>query len=304
MSLRVEIKDCVDDDTWNGFVARQPDADLMQTTHWADVVAGYHGHTPRYAWVHDGKQPVGALLLFVEPYFQMLTRATHPLLNGPTKRALPVLRWKRGPVIPDPGRRVDVLDALLSGLQAEARSMGALGVAEATSLPDLVQPDCAAVLSATGTWHTHATFLVDLSTGEDAVWAGMKKVARKAVRRAESQGIVVRRLTDEKDLGKVWRMLTEGWERLGTRYGDDRTFSGFYGRPCIRMDTVNSFSPKSTASPWGAWVYGSTTVMSMNSSLDVPMRRMQPVSMSVTRSSGRSFDGAVRRAIEPTTLPV
>lgn len=143
MSLRVEITDCVDDDTWNGFVARQPDADLMQTTHWADVVAGYHGHTPRYAWVHDGKQPVGALLLFVEPYFQMLTRATHPLLHGPTKRALPVLRWKRGPVIPDPRRRVDILDALLSGLQAEARSMGALGVAEATSLPDLVQPDCA-----------------------------------------------------------------------------------------------------------------------------------------------------------------
>ena len=227
MSLRVEITDCVDDDTWNGFVARQPDADLMQTTHWADVVAGYHGHTPRYAWVHDGKQPVGALLLFVEPYFQMLTRATHPLLHGPTKRALPVLRWKRGPVIPDPRRRVDVLDALLSGLQAEARSMGALGVAEATSLPDLVQPDCAAVLSATGTWHTHATFLVDLSTGEDAVWAGMKKVARKAVRRAESQGIVVRRLTDEKDLGKVWRMLTEGWERLGTRYGRRQDFLGF-----------------------------------------------------------------------------
>lgn len=227
MSLRIEITACVDANAWNDFVASHPDADLMQTTHWAGVVAGYHGHTPRYAWVRDGEQPVGALLLFLEPYFQLLTRAGHPTLHGLTKRVLPVLRWKRGPVIPDARRRAEVLDALLDGLRAEARASGALCVEKATTLPDLAQPDYATVLAGSGAWHAHATFLVNLSAGEDAVWAGMKKVARKAVRRAENQGIIVRRVTDEQDLGKVWRMLTEGWERLGTRYGRRQDFLGF-----------------------------------------------------------------------------
>lgn len=224
MTLRVEISEDVDAEAWNAFIARHPQADLMQTTHWAEIVADYHGHTPVYVQVFDGELPVGALLMFVEPYFQMLTRASHPVSHKLVKRALPVLRWKRGPIVPDEGRRVEVLDALLSGLRDNARNSRAVGVIEATCLPDMVQADCAGLLPGAGAWHLHGTFLVDLSVGEEAIWASMKKVARKAVRRAEGQGIVVRRLTAAEDLDKVWRMLTEGWERLGTKYGRRRDF--------------------------------------------------------------------------------
>jgi lipid II:glycine glycyltransferase (peptidoglycan interpeptide bridge formation enzyme) len=212
MALTVEIVDRVDPAEWNAFVGSHPAADLMQTTYWAETIASYHGHRPLYARATESGRVEAALLLFVEPYFEAVTRQGHPLLYTAVRSAAPVLRWKRGPVV----RAAAPGAALIEGLEARVQSHRPLGVALSSCLPASVDGD------GPGNAGRHASFRIDLTQGTDTLWAGMKKVARKALRRAEGQGISVRRIDRQQDLDAIWRMLIESWERLGTRDGRRR----------------------------------------------------------------------------------
>lgn len=60
------------------------------------------------------------------------------------------------------------------------------------------------------------THIVDLADGFDAVWnRGFDKARRRRVRRAQEQGVVIRRAQDDADVGSfvgVYRQRLRGWE--------------------------------------------------------------------------------------------
>lgn len=228
MKYAVEILQTVPEPWWNSLVARHAGADIFQTTHWAAVEKD-RGHDTLYAIARDQSgHEVGGLALLVEPYYSWLSFSAHPRLHSISKSLVPVFRWRRGPLVWSDVDQAEIVHVLLTEVAAYGKRHGVVGIMEATALPEALEIGTHAAIEASTHVRTHATFLVDLSRGQQACWDGASKVARKAVRKADSQGITVRTVTDVAELDTVLEILAQAWDRQGSQYGRQRDVLDIY----------------------------------------------------------------------------
>ena len=162
---------------WNAFVRNSSMGHLMQTCEWGDFKAALGWTVHRIAIEREGELVAGA---------QMLLR---PLPVLP----LTVAYIPKGPIV-DLGDGA-IVEMLLSAIHQMARSQRAIML---KIEPNLLDDDRVHdLLTRCGFHHSvhtnqpRSTLIVDLSSGEHAVLANMRRKTRKLIRRATREGVEV-----------------------------------------------------------------------------------------------------------------
>lgn len=199
LSLSVEVLADVDGDWWNQMLAGSPHRVVYQTYHWNKFLKEYLGHDLFFAICRDRDQIVRAMLAFTRRgvghglYFE---RPLWRIANRVAKATAPEITWLQGPVFfGEPG---DWPEAF-SRLMAEVTRVAGRGRVGPFTLPLGADPSLDQVLEPNFTRSPWATYVVDLTGPEESLWTSLRKSARKAVRKAEAEGIVVEMLGDEED---------------------------------------------------------------------------------------------------------
>jgi lipid II:glycine glycyltransferase (peptidoglycan interpeptide bridge formation enzyme) len=192
----------VDDGSdWDALVAKSPRAPYQQSTNWAEVKAGQGWRSARVMITRDGSIDGGAQLLY-RPL---------PLLGG-------IGFVARGPILAsgDPALAAATAEgverlAAASGVaylivqppkqQAEIMAAQLLGDGYRTA-PEIMAP------------HNTTTDVLDLSQGEEAILASMRKSTRRRVRLAQRRHTIVRE-GGRADLPLLHSLLTTTARRRG-----------------------------------------------------------------------------------------
>jgi peptidoglycan pentaglycine glycine transferase (the first glycine) len=166
-----------DRDQWNAFVAQTPSGHLMQSCEWGDFKAAQGWQVQRIGVECNGQIVAGA---------QMLLR---PLPWLP----LTVAYIPKGPIVDL--QDDDTTPKLLSALHQAARKQRAIFLKIEPNLPD--DSNVHNVLKRCGfqpSIHTNqprSTIVINLSGGEDAVLANMRRNTRRLIRRAARGGVEI-----------------------------------------------------------------------------------------------------------------
>lgn len=169
--------------SWDAWLAGQGRrAGFGQTAMWARILAAADG--ARHRVVRAGG---GGALLTLRPPAQTGWR-------GRLRRARPVAECVGGPVLPDPSRLDEVLEAVVP--TARSGGAGTLSVLPAPAAGWGDTDEARAAFAAAGfERYPWLTLLIDLTDDEDTLAARLNRNARKAVRRAERGGVVIERVT-------------------------------------------------------------------------------------------------------------
>lgn len=179
-------------DRWNAFVAQAPSGHLMQSCEWGDFKAAQGWRVERIGIERDGQIVAGA---------QMLLRPL-PLLP------LTVAYIPKGPIVDlqDNG----TMNELLPALHQAARNQRAVFLKIEPNLPDdshvhNVLKQCG-FRPSTQTNQPRSTIVINLSSGEDAVMANMRRNTRRLIRRAAREGVEIAD-GEGRDLDDFYRVL-------------------------------------------------------------------------------------------------
>ena len=187
-------------------VSRSPGGNIFQSATWAEFLKSYFGVKSFFFTVEDSKSgdPVVLLragresplnrLLFERP----LRRLTLPLADRFTAN----LTWEAGPVILCEKGKAEALDALFEAVDTLCRDENVVALKDAW--PGIYDPgkEQDPGLDWPGNFSTEqkATFLVDLTLDEPALWSSLKSSARKCIRRTLEQNLRVRRIASTEEL--------------------------------------------------------------------------------------------------------
>ncbi len=186
------------DNTWDAFVASHPDGHLLQTSPWAALKARVGWQAERVALQHKGRVVAGAQALVRRlPWGQTLVYVP----KGP------LADWRNAAQVRE------LLAALREGVAPHRPALLKLE----PDLPDSPQLDL--IFASYGLRRGHpvqprSTIHLDLTTGTEAVLAGMKQKWRYNVRLAERKAVTVRPMTAE-DLPAWHSMNAETGQRDG-----------------------------------------------------------------------------------------
>ncbi len=191
---------------WDDFLKSQPCGSVFQTTAYASYLEKYGQRKVHYFQAHHGSDVSGQLLVF-----------ENSALHGAPKRFRPLLRladsffhqlsWIGGPCAKTP----ESFQALLENVAHYAKERR-LPIVSAQPHP-LFDSDA---FQKTGfVAEKHATFLIDLSAGPEALLANVDKAARKIVRRTAEDGVTVRELSSEKDFHDYVSVVNQSRKRAG-----------------------------------------------------------------------------------------
>ena len=203
---------------WNKWVSESPDGSLFQTTYWADRLIELLGYEPRYLTLHNEHNPEPvALLLYFRTGYKRLYYWQKPydvIALLILKRIAPVYLWHGGPVVLSGDPKTIIL-TLLSEVErlAKAERVVRIEPSELTILNGLFPLD---------NWSPKmwATYRVDLQLDKETLWRNLKNSARKAIRRAERDGVTVREISSLEELRDYYDFTEECAKRLGKRmYG-------------------------------------------------------------------------------------
>jgi hypothetical protein len=176
-SLTLERIDC-DACDWSSLVA-YPDRYVSQRREWVEFVAETQRAEPVVAAVRDGAETVG--------YFTglVLRKLGIPILGSPFPGwTTPYMGFNLAEGVP----RRAALEALLP---FAFRTLGCLHVEVKDRL--LTLEDGVGLGLETTLYHT---FEVDLRRTEEEIWAGFSSACRRAIRKAEKEGVVVEEASD------------------------------------------------------------------------------------------------------------
>lgn len=205
----VEVHNVVDPTWWNDLVLRAPGATIFQTAHWARFVTRYLKDQAYFLVAKDNRGEVTGTLLAFQTGFAHRVFFERPFdrLTIPALRMmLPVYYWSHGPLSLVPDRSSDVTHALIHTVDTLAQRTRAIRL-EGEPLPlatvdeagnDVVPSD---IGLATKNW---ATLLVDLTPDEETRWRNLHHSARKAINRAQRDGIYVERVTTVGELREYY----------------------------------------------------------------------------------------------------
>lgn len=205
---------------WNEWVASSPNATLFQTTYWADRLVDLLGFEPKYLTLHERNNPVPvALLLYFRAAYNHLYYWKKPfggIVLAILKRLVPVYLWHGGPLVLQ-GNPITIIPSLLSEVEKRAKieRIAYIQPSEVTTIGVCYTPDG---------WDKKvwATYRVDLQPDEETLWRNLKNSARKAVKRAQRDGVTVRRISSLEELRDYYYFAAQCAKRLGKRmYGFD-----------------------------------------------------------------------------------
>lgn len=187
---------------WNGWVSEAEWGTLFQTTFWADRLCELLDCQPCYFVVrrHDSDHP--SLLLLGFHVRAELTGSEGQTLMARVgqqiRKALGKHRhfqWFGQPALLDGEVSDEAYRELFVEIERFCRRSGI-----STVLPSPIADQAARSLPPGWEIKSWATYVVNLQQSEDDLWGNLKKSARKALRRAQKDDIVVHRVTSLEDL--------------------------------------------------------------------------------------------------------
>ena len=215
--MRVSLLDRVDGAWWNGHLGGAPHASVYQTFQWASYMEEYFGHGPRFLVCTDADDKIrGMLLLFrsAPQHDLFLERPFGRMAVKALKSAFPVYTWQQGPVLLGASEDwPEVLRLMLEEVKklCERRRIGKftlpMGVDQLLPVDDVQG-------FAYSAW---ATYLIDLEKPKEDLWRSLRGSARKAVKKAERDGITVETVDGESGRLELQEFRKASLESRGTR---------------------------------------------------------------------------------------
>lgn len=217
MQVTLERGKASDAEAWDSLVASNAAGTFFQTAEYAEALGALRNVEPLYFKATEDGAVLGVLLAFRETLWQQVfEEKTHLRPLAPVfKKFFPCVRWVHGPLVFDSSRREEVAARLVGALSDYCKSSGAYS---AEGLPPFHAGDAGldAVFSSAGfAAKPSATFLLDLTRGVDALKAGLRKSARKAVEDCEQQGVTVSKAATEGELQDYLDLLESFRRRSG-----------------------------------------------------------------------------------------
>ncbi|MBI3629471.1 MAG: GNAT family N-acetyltransferase [Candidatus Rokubacteria bacterium] len=184
---------------------------MFQTTYWGNYLASYLGSRPHYLVIRDGGEVVGQLMLLEMLRGQEVLEAA---VGGRVKRLLaPMLKvfnWREGPVVRQGLASGAVVGGCLETVQALARQRNVTGIEEVSPPFGGTGGVGAAFSEARFVAERRATIRVDVRMPLEALWSRLKAdVARTPIRKAEKQGVSVRRLERLPEVDEFCALVAE-----------------------------------------------------------------------------------------------
>ena len=219
--MRVRIETSVDRDSWDGKVAGSPGGNIFQSAAWAGFLNSCFGVKNFFFTVEDSKSGETLALLRAareSPLNRLLIeRPLARLSTALADRFTACLTWEAGPVILRSRGTAEALHALFEAVDTLCRDENIVALDGAW--PSIYDPGSE---QEPGTdWPEYfsmrqkATFLLDLTPEESALWSGLKSSARKCIRRTLEQGLTTRRIAGEEELGNYCDFVRRCRQNLG-----------------------------------------------------------------------------------------
>lgn len=218
--MKVEILKQVDKTWWNSMVASASEGNIFQTSHWASFLLEYAKHEPLYLAVKADSGEIKALLLLFKEAFwhrRFIEKFFGSLLISLFKRFLPSFNWQGGPIVFANGEeKVDIYNSTLREVSRLVKDLHGLGISRGM-LPsyDSELIEKGAIPIDGYEMRKWATYLVDLTLDEGALWRNLKPAARKSVKKAERDGIYVERIGNLEELYDYYLFTEECAEQTG-----------------------------------------------------------------------------------------
>lgn len=197
----MEIRNVEKKEQWNGFVRSVTPNTFLHSWEWGELQQQQEGEVLRLGLFEGEVLRAVALVIVVRA-----RRGTFLFIpHGPLAQASTSL--------------TEVLDAFMPHLRQEARQRGASFI----RISPLVErtEENAKVFAAAGFrpapiyMHAENTWMLPLEAPEEELLAGMRKTTRNLVRRAEKDGVVVKREADENAFSAFGRLYTETADKHG-----------------------------------------------------------------------------------------
>lgn len=203
MELTVSIDSEPED--WDSIIQSIPkQASLYQSAIWAKINQELDQATPIFLYVEEGQEIVASLLCFHSlPWDRYRNKRKRSFLNYMLGRNRGSILWRRGPTITrDREKNIEALSLILEWLEkyAETHSLfeirGMAAPHNALSNSNVL----AEVFNSSGFQSREmATFLMDLTVGEEDLWRNLKRSARKSVKKAKRLGVSVEQIRSKAD---------------------------------------------------------------------------------------------------------
>jgi hypothetical protein len=209
---------------WDAKVSSVPEGSIFQTTGWAAYLAET-GNRPYFVVARDETGNVkGVLLGYREKVGEEEQDEGRPtffrFVELRVKRIFPVLRVLNGPLILDKRRAGEICCAIwkeVDRICSADRIFQLRGRrpihGPAPCVGSVESPTGKEVISSP--W---GTYLIDLTLTESEMWKRLKRSARKAIRRAQEQGVTVKMIRGGAGLGDYIELLRKTRESLGLAF--------------------------------------------------------------------------------------
>ncbi len=213
----VEMLRSVKAEVWNAWISQASGGTIFQTTFWADRLCELWDCHPYFFVVRHRNADLPTLVLLGFDIHSDLIIGKHTTLTmrfvDKARKVLAMNRrfqWFGLPALINPQDGDEAYRVLLCEIEHFCRrdQICAIGPSE---MPILVRA------SIPRHWENKqwATFIIDLRQSEDDLGKNLKKTARKAIHRAQEDGIVVRRISSLEDLRSYFDFACQ----CATRYG-------------------------------------------------------------------------------------
>ncbi len=220
--IDVKIIQDVDGEWWNSLV-RSVGGEFHQTAFHAGYCRECTRKKAYYVIAEEQNRTLGIAMFFLEGYGQDFLTVNFPPSISKLPTQLYRSLWKccsilHGPLILDAEREEEILDRLLQEIERFALRekvflwKKVIPPLHKQSFRQTVWDSC---FSKYGfSQENWGTFLVDLTTEDEALWSGLKASARKAIKKITKQGGHFIQVTDEEAFQKYYSLLVETCQRI------------------------------------------------------------------------------------------
>jgi hypothetical protein len=204
---------------WNAWISKADQGTIFQTSFWADRLCELWDCTPYYFTLSRAADlPVLMLLGFDIRSDEIRQENVHLVSNLKNtvfknwRKKYRRFQWFGQPALVSPDAGGEAYRALFSAVEDFCRTnkISTLG-------PSEIPESAAACLRESWQKAEWATFMIDLQQGEDALWRNLKKTARKAIRSAQEDGLIVRQIRSLEDLRAYYEFACKCAARYGKK---------------------------------------------------------------------------------------
>jgi serine/alanine adding enzyme len=211
---RFDVIRTVEEASWRCFLEGQAAGSVFHTPEMFEVFSRARGHRPAVWAAVDERGSIAAMMMPVEI----------SVIDRPFVRHLTTRMVAYGGVLADGGDRGVEGAAWL--LRTYGHQVGRLPLY--TEIRNVHDP--ARLCPAFGSWDSeheaHLNFLVDLRRPAEDIWQGISSAARRNVRKAEKQGVIVETVTTADGLIEAYRLLHDVYKHISVPLPDLSLFEG------------------------------------------------------------------------------